>query len=267
MSRRTFFAAAIAVLASPFGASHARQPDLLEQARYQCTDCIARMPSHLVRCAAEAKERTAFGDVIVKLSRTPGTGRDAPEYARGTITASATDGLGPKVARCVEEQLRQLDCLPPCYVDQRAPLDIPLGDPRPVLPAAPELLPRWHAYKDSSWLTRWWRGWRFERSLAPDVRLTPDGCLWIPDALNLHAGLVAWEKSLGQELPSAALARFTRGPTDARWPASWDRGYQATTEDAILVDEGPRRNDGPDWREYDGTTGVRVCLLPLSEQR
>jgi hypothetical protein len=259
-------AVAIAVLISPLTASLARQPDLLVQARYACTDCLEGMSSDLRPCAASASERAAFGDVIVRLALTPGTDVDSPMYARGTVTASASDGLGRKVASCVEERLRQLECLQPCYVDHDGPIDIPLGEPRPLLPELSDLLPRWRAYKDSSWLTRWWRGRRFVRSLAADIRLTPEGCLWIPDALNLHVGLMAWEKRLGHGLPSAALYGFARGPTKARWQASWDRGYQVSANEAILVDEGPSVHDregGREWREYDGTGGVRICLMPL----
>jgi hypothetical protein len=264
MTARKSLAVGLAWTVSAASASRANEPDLLAQARYACDRCIEQMPRYLETCAGPAGDRPKFGDVIVRLHHQAGTGADNPVFAKGTVTASPTDGLGTSVGRCVEERLRQLDCLSPCYVDLSFPIDIALGDTKPLLPDVSELVPHWRAYKDSTWLTRWWRRRRFSRTLPADVRLTPDGCLWLPQADNLRAGLDAWQKRLGHEIAASALRRFARPPTGGHWEPSWDRGYQISAEEAILVDYGPVIDDHRDWHEYDGSAGIRVCLVPLS---
>jgi hypothetical protein len=234
---------------------------LLVEARYACADCLAQLPAYLRPCLdLVADHPGAFGDVIVTLRRQPG--RDDPKLARRNLTAAATDGLGPRVAKCAEERLRQSDCLTSCFVYRIDPVDILLGDPHPLLPQLSDLLPRWRAYKESSWITRWWRGRSLRNSLSADVRLTPDRCLWIPEAMNLREAVLTWEKRLGHSLPPSALARFGV-VTTLRPNATWDRGYQISTDEAILVGEGFGIDDRQDWREYDDTRGIRICLEPM----
>jgi hypothetical protein len=205
----------------------------------------------------------AFGDVVVTAQQ---PGRVHPGLARKNLTAFATDGLGTQVGACAQQRLRQSECLTSCFVYRSAPIDVVLGDPHPILPPLADLLPRWRDYKESSWVTRGWRGRNLRKNLSPDVRLTPDRCLWIPEAMNLREGLLAWEKRLGPSLPPSALARFGI-VTMQRPKANWDRGYQISTEEAILVGEGFGIDDRQNWREYDETRGIRICLVPIAGAR
>jgi hypothetical protein len=258
-------AVALAALVGGHAASHASQPDLLVEARHACTDCVEEMPAYLQPCLDLARDRPGvFGDLVV--TATPQPDQDDPGVARRRLTVSATDGLGPQLANCAQERLRQSECLTACFVYRIRPLDVRLGTPHPILPRASDLLPLWRAYKESSWLTRGWRGRSLRQSLSADVRLTPDRCLWIPETINLREGLLAWEKGFGHPLPPAALERFGLVTTQ-RPKANWDRGYQISTGEAILVGEGLGIDDRLNWREYDETRGVRICLVPMAGAR
>ncbi len=241
--------------------AEADSPDPRDVAEWQCTQCTSKIQAASRACASRARKDGKFGDVIVKLASTKPLTGDYTKSIPVTTTAEATGGLEKKDARCVKDKVDALACAGNCYLVDESVLDIPVGEPRPLLPPAGELVPVWRKYLDSGSLTGWWRRRSLSGMLTDDFRITPEGCLWIPWTDNVRVGLMLWLAQTGNEIPFSAVMQLKQASNDPHWPMRWDSGRVLADGHSVLVDDGPLLNASRNWREYDGTSGTRICLV------
>jgi len=149
----------------------------------------------LRRCSAEAEARGEFGDVIVEIAKL------------SIIKVVPSRQVGRATYRCVQIAVERL-----LEMERRAPKrrvdpehqtgDVPIGRPRPLLPAIGALLPAWDQHVGASPAQQDATRRELQKLLPPDVAVDNGRCL-APEVegLIIDESISQWLQTVGHEVP------------------------------------------------------------------
>jgi hypothetical protein len=225
------------------------------------------------QCERQAARRSKTGDVVFNLRQ---------DRHRVVVDARKTRGLDSEALACVKRALGRAlrsdaeirdtvaDLLDAGAVDVGED-DVPVGrTPAPALPPVATLLSKWKPVVDrhaaSTASSR-----ELKAILPADVTVQPDGCLWLPNTVNVGRARDAWLETLGKPLEprwSPAFARLgTSFRVQSRLQRVWTSAYIVDAHSAVVVQRGDfqgfRLQPAPDFATSDDS----ICFVRATPAR
>jgi hypothetical protein len=252
-----------AALAAPRSTEAAAQPHRvspeLERLRLMRRLVDAARPD-VDQCERQAARRGKAGDVVFRLRE---------DRHRVVVDARKTRGLDNETLSCVKRALGRALRSDPEVRERVANLvdtgvldigeeDIPVGRASAsALPPVATLLSK--SPRD------------LKAVLSADVTVQPDGCLWLPNTVNVARSRDAWLETLGKPLDSRWSPVFARLGTSfrvqSRLQRVWTSVYIVDAHSAVVVQRGDfwefRLQPGPDF----ATSDHSICFVRATPAR